>query len=63
MEISPFIFFRSVLNFFFEKQTPLIIFSIQNGEISILNGDFLHLFFFQKRFELKKKTQQRIFSI
>ena len=34
------IFFRSVLNFFFEKQTPQIIFSIQNGEISILNGDF-----------------------
>ena len=26
--------------FFVEKQTPQIIFSIQNGEISILNGDF-----------------------
>ena len=49
MEISPFIFFRSVLNFFFEKQTPQIIFSIQNGEISILNGD-LSIYFFSEAF-------------
>ena len=39
-------FSEAFWTFFFEKQTPLIIFSIQNGEISILNGDFLHFFFF-----------------
>ena len=48
------IFFRSVLNFFFEKQTPQIIFSIQNGEISILNGDFSIQFFFRRVLNFKK---------
>ena len=57
------IFFRSVLNFFFEKQTPQIIFSIQNGEISILNGDFSIRFFFRRVLNFKKKYLQRIFSI
>ena len=49
------IFFRSVLNFFFEKQIPQIIFSIQNGEISILNGDFSIQFFFRRVLNFKKK--------
>ena len=57
------IFFRSVLNFFFEKQIPQIIFSIQNGEISILNGDFSIHFFFRRVLNFKKKYLQIIFSI
>ena len=57
------IFFRSVLNFFFEKQIPQIIFSIQNGEISILNGDFSIQFFFRRVLNFKKKYLQIIFSI
>ena len=57
-------FFRSVSNFFFEKQTPQIVFSIQNGEISILNGDF-SIYFCQTCFEFffEKKTLQRVFSV
>ena len=38
--------FQKRFEFFFEKQTPQIVFSIQNGEISILNGDF-SIYFFQ----------------
>ena len=38
--------FQKRFELFFEKQTPQIVFSIQNGEISILNGDF-SIYFFQ----------------
>ena len=51
MEISPFKCFSEAFRTFFEKQTPQLIFSIQNGEISILNGDF-SIHFFQTCFEL-----------
>ena len=67
MEISPFtFFFEKRFEPSLKKKSQQRIFSIQNGEISILNGDFSIHLFFQKRFEpffLKKKTQQRIFSI
>ena len=69
MEISPFdFFFRSVFNLLFKKNINREFFSIQNGEISILNGDFsIHFFsdlFFKKiqRFFLKKISTE-FFSI
>ena len=61
--ISPFIFFRRVLNSFFEKKTLQRVFSVQNGEISILNGDFsIHMFLRSALFFLKTSLQ-RFFSI
>ena len=50
--------------FFVEKQTPQIIFSIQNGEISILNGDFsIQILFRSVLIFFFKQSLQRIFSI
>ena len=54
------ILFRSVLIFSW-KQYLQRIFSIQNGEITILNGDFSIQFFFQKCFDLKKKIYRDFF--
>ena len=64
MEISPFKCFSEAFLILFWKKHLQGIFSIQNGEISILNEDF-SINFFQNRFWffIEKQTPQIIFSI
>ena len=57
------LFFSHVFWFFFEKKTLQRVFSVQNGEISILNGDFsIHMFLRSVLFFFKT-SPQRFFSI
>ena len=56
-------FFRSVFDFFLKIKHLQGIFSVQNGEISVLNEDF-SIHFFQKRFDffLKNKLHKFLHS-
>ena len=62
MEISP-CFSEAFLIFFLKKKHLQGIFSVQNGEISVLNEDF-SIHFFQKRFDflLKNKLHKFLHS-